>query len=141
MAQSRKLQERSKYLLSGYLREWSSRTDPSWIKSTASTLFWTRIKRQVRSMRSSELAKISLDVMRAAGVPDEFKSQSMRGAAASAALDYQAPMKAILRQGRWSNQSLFRKYYYRQVPREGLDKLKKRSLVEALRCGCEYLST
>ena len=123
------------------LREWSTRTDRSWIKSNASTVFWIRSKRQVRSMRSSELAKISLGVMRAAGVPDEFKSQSMRGAAASAALDYQVPIKVILRQGRWSNQSLSRKYYYRQVPREGLDKLKKCSLVEALRFGCKYLST
>lgn len=64
-----------------------------------------------------EISQIAHLAMINAGVPAEFKPQTIRSAVASAAKDYGASMEDILNQGRWSEKSMFLKFYYRKIPR------------------------
>jgi integrase len=69
------------------------------------------------SLKAGSIAKISTVGMQMAGVPKHFRSQSLRSAAASAAMDNGATMDMVLQQGRWSSAAMFKKYYYRSLPR------------------------
>ena len=63
------------------------------------------------------VATLSYAAMRAAGVDPSFKGRTIRAAASSAAKDYGASEKEVLRQGRWKDGKMWRKYYYRSIPR------------------------
>jgi len=65
-----------------------------------------------------EVSSIAAMGMLAAGIPKNFKPQSIRGAVASALVDYGLPMEQILSQGRWADKSMMIKYYYRKIPRK-----------------------
>ena len=96
----------------------------------------TKKRGRIQMLKSSTIAKLCYPVMVKAGVPPQFKPQSLRGAAASAALDYGASLEDILQQGRWSTEGMFRKYYYRRIERPKLPP-KSLSLVNALRRGLQ----
>ena len=63
------------------------------------------------------VATLSYAAMRAAGVDPSFKGRTIRAAASSAAKDYGASEKEVVRQGRWTDGKMWRKYYYRSIPR------------------------
>jgi hypothetical protein len=87
------------------------------------------------SIKASSIAKICADAMKKAGISKTFRSQSIRGAAASAALDQGAPIETILQQGRWSDVKMFRKYYYRKITRN--EHRDKKNLQYALRAALD----
>jgi len=72
------------------------------------------------SVGAETIARISHRVMEEAGVPPKFRSQSIRGAASSAASDYGAPIGMVLNQGRWSAATTWKKHYYRKIERKAV---------------------
>ena len=68
-------------------------------------------------LKSGTISDICKILMRKAGLPERFKPASVRGAAASAALDYGVKEKVVCDQARWKDVKMFRKYYYRRIDR------------------------
>lgn len=70
-------------------------------------------KGQYFTLVEETIAKLTEKAMREAKVDPKFKSQSIRGAASSAAYDNGLPMPKVLEHGRWSSASMWKKFYYR----------------------------
>lgn len=68
-------------------------------------------------VKSGTISDICKELMRKAGVPQRLKPASLRGAAASAALDYGIKESVVCNQARWRDPKMFRKYYYRKIDR------------------------
>ena len=85
-------------------------------------------------LTAKEISLHCAAAMREAGVDTAFKPQSIRGAAASAAIDWGASLKDVIKQGRWADKDMFLKYYYRKIPRR-LPEKKRRNLQEIIRTG------
>ena len=120
------------------LREWISRTAHMVGPSAMVFCSLTRRDHSFTMLKSTTIAKLCSEAMLLAGVPANFKSQSMRGAAASAALDFGCNINEILHQGRWSDVLMFKKWYYRSIARPKLP-VKKFCLVDAVRRGVMHL--
>lgn len=72
-----------------------------------------------KPVSAKHVATMSYAAMKAAGVDPAFKGRTIRAAASSAAKDYGASEKEVLCQGRWTDGKMWRKYYYRSIPRAG----------------------
>lgn len=94
-------------------------------------VFFKRVRGVTKPLSLQEISRISNGVLRKAGIPRRFTSQSLRSAASSAAADDGVPIEQILHQGRWSSKEIFKKYYYRSTGRS--KKSKKLNLQEKLR--------
>lgn len=67
-------------------------------------------------LKAATLAKRIVKAMNAAGIDTErFKSQSVRSAAASKALDEGETPEAVTKAGRWRSDSVFKKFYERSL--------------------------
>jgi hypothetical protein len=77
-----------------------------------------RLGKKGGDVAAETIARISQGVMEKIGIPSKFRSQSVRGAASSAAFDFGAPLAMVLSQGRWSNASMWKKHYYRRLQRK-----------------------
>lgn len=86
------------------------------------------------ALTAKEISAQCAGAMREAGVDEVYKPQSVRSAAASAAVDWGASLKEVVKQGRWSDKNMFLKYYYRKIPRR-LPKKRGENLQEVLRTG------
>ena len=104
------------------LREWINRSQARAPKvfiygKILSPLCYQMKKGKMLPLTPREIADISKVAMLSAGVPPSYYPHSLRSAASSAAKDFGASIDSILQQGRWSNKTLWLKYYYRSIDR------------------------
>jgi hypothetical protein len=67
-----------------------------------------------KPLGAERIAKLVLEVMKKAGVDTTiFKAGSLRGAAASQALDHGLPVEDVIRMGQWRSYSVFDRFYNR----------------------------
>jgi site-specific recombinase XerD len=93
--------------------EYISRTQQWRNENNAKRLF-VAVNGDHLPLSSQRIAKLVLSVMQEAGIDTKiFKAGSLRGAAASKALDNGALVEQVMRQGQWSSLSVFEKFYNR----------------------------
>jgi hypothetical protein len=86
----------------------------SWRTSVNRTRLFVAAQGEHTPLSSQRIAKVVLEVMKEAGIDTKvFKAGSVRGAAASKALDNGALVEEVMRQGQWSSLSVFERFYNR----------------------------
>jgi site-specific recombinase XerD len=92
--------------LETYLERTGERTDGDFL--------FVEPRGNIRKLGKREIDKIVLEIMKEAGINTSiFKSHSVRGAAATKALEKGMPLEDVLLTGRWSSVSVFKKFYAR----------------------------
>lgn len=86
----------------------------SMIPPTSESL-WVTMKKPHTSLASKTVASAVLSVLKAAGVPERFKTHSIRSAAVSKAMNMGIPLDEVLLHARWKSERVFRVFYDRSL--------------------------
>ena len=99
-------------------REWRIRDDASKLSYPDQLFSSSRVPHQ--AVTKPTVAKWMVDMIRKAGVDvSTYTSHSTRGASTSKAASLGVPIDTIVKQGNWSNKSVFEKFYYKPIDEEG----------------------
>ena len=98
-------------------REWRIRDDSSKLFHPAQLFLSSREPHQ--AVCKPTIAKWMVDMIRRAGVDvSTYTSHSTRGASTSKAASLGLPIDIIVKQGNWSDKSVFEKFYYKPIEEE-----------------------
>ena len=99
-------------------REWRIRNNASKLSYPDQLFLSSRELHQ--AVTKPTVAKWMVDMIRKAGVDvSTYTSHSTRGASTSKAASLGVPIDTIVKQGNWSNKSIFEKFYYKPIDEEG----------------------
>jgi site-specific recombinase XerD len=97
------------------VQEWISRSK-DWRSNQESRFLFLRLDPSHAPLSSQRVAKVTMDLMRSAGIDvKQFKAASTRSAAATKALDAGCEVDSVMKLGRWSSRSVFDKFYNRSI--------------------------
>ena len=96
------------------LQQYLTRT-VNWRESAGNSKLFLSLNKPHHPVTSATIARWLKQVLREAGVAENFSAHSTRATAVSVAFDKGVPISDIMKTADWSSDSVFKKYYYKPL--------------------------